>query len=729
MWVFYLIALPLTVGMVAATLRYFAGPAVPLHVLATVGYAWLCSLSFVILVPTDIYTTITGNQKGDVGFFWSWSYWSTFVLAWAIIPTIKGYEDAGDFTVKERLKTSIRANLLYYEIVGAIGFSGIVLIIIMHHDWGGAILGFAMACSNTFGLVTGAFLLGFGLSEIPKDIWRNADWTRRQKILSHMIAKMAVKLDNARQEYCNTISVVQATSNQMSKRDPLKPFMDIIDNMLAQMLRDDPLFKLSGGNKLAENDMDYDTDEKTMAALRRRLRIAHEEYCRCKSKYTTSVMEALELEDTVTNYEQHDADAWKYVSDLRESRTGTLGSFLDHIEFIWRCILLNRLLKVLSVLLGCISAAILLAEATLLPTGVHLSLFSVLINAAGKQEVLVQVVAFAPLMYMCICTYYPLFRIGMMVVYSLTPGQTSPVSLLMICSMVARYAPAISYNFLNLVHLGGDVRTTFEKRMGSIDDAVPFFGRNFNRIYPLIMVVYTILVAGNFFGYLFEIFGSWKRFKFWTEEEEDTNGFDPSGVMILQKERSWIEQARKLGEQATPLARNFSSVSEDVESGNMLQGIEKVVVMKAAPHSPKREGGAQAKYGVNADHKYSSITERQPTSQQLSVKQVKEETHPASVFLEAGDSENPSPPASVAPDPSAGTASRWASMKAGFRSFRSSMSSKRLLPSSLSRTSSSTSDSLDEIFRGLKRHSSNPRVDVEYLDEDDSALETDRAIR
>lgn len=68
-------------------------------------------------------------------------------------------------------------------------------------------MGFAMACSNTFGLVTGAFLLGFGLSEIPKDIWRNADWTRRQKILSHMIAKMAVKLDNARQEYCNTIDV------------------------------------------------------------------------------------------------------------------------------------------------------------------------------------------------------------------------------------------------------------------------------------------------------------------------------------------------------------------------------------------------------------------------------------------------------------------------------------------------------------------------------------------
>lgn len=68
-------------------------------------------------------------------------------------------------------------------------------------------MGLAMACSNTFGLVTGAFLLGFGLSEIPKSIWRNANWTTRQKVLSHKIAKMAVKLDDAHQELSNVIVV------------------------------------------------------------------------------------------------------------------------------------------------------------------------------------------------------------------------------------------------------------------------------------------------------------------------------------------------------------------------------------------------------------------------------------------------------------------------------------------------------------------------------------------
>lgn len=64
-----------------------------------------------------------------------------------------------------------------------------------------------MACSNTFGLVTGAFLLGFGLSEIPKSSWKNADWTTRQKVLSHKIAKMAVKLDDAHQDLSNVIVV------------------------------------------------------------------------------------------------------------------------------------------------------------------------------------------------------------------------------------------------------------------------------------------------------------------------------------------------------------------------------------------------------------------------------------------------------------------------------------------------------------------------------------------
>lgn len=70
-------------------------------------------------------------------------------------------------------------------------------------------------------------------------------------------------------------------------------------------------------------------------------------------------------------------------------------------ELIWRCILKKHLAKLSAIILGCMSAAILLAEATLLPSGVHLSLFSLLINAGGKEEVLVQVSFRKDYTYMC----------------------------------------------------------------------------------------------------------------------------------------------------------------------------------------------------------------------------------------------------------------------------------------------------------------------------------------
>lgn len=53
----------------------------------------------------------------------------------SIVPTLQGYEDSGDFTFRGRLKASIQKNMTYYATVGATGFFGLILIIIMRHDW------------------------------------------------------------------------------------------------------------------------------------------------------------------------------------------------------------------------------------------------------------------------------------------------------------------------------------------------------------------------------------------------------------------------------------------------------------------------------------------------------------------------------------------------------------------------------------------------------------------
>lgn len=75
--------------------------------------------------------------------------------------------------------------------------------------------------------------------------------------------------------------------------------------------------------------------------------------------------------------------------------------------------------------------------------------------------------------------------------------------------------------------------------MGNIGLILPFFGETFNNIFPLIMVIYTLLVASNFFNRVIGFFGSWKMFRF-QPEADDTDGFDPSGLIILQKGKQAI---------------------------------------------------------------------------------------------------------------------------------------------------------------------------------------------
>ncbi|KAH7430833.1 hypothetical protein KP509_08G016900 [Ceratopteris richardii] len=727
MWMFYAFGLPLTLGMVVTTLKYFAGPDVSRYVHTAVGYTWFCSLSIIVLVPADIWTTLSNGSNSGINLLWSWSYWSTFCLTWLIVPLLQGYEDAGDFTFTQRLKTSVHVNLVFYLSVGSVGLLGIAILLALHKLQWNRVMGLAIACSNTFGLVTGAFLLGFGLLEIPRSLWRNADWTYRHKRLSHKVAKVAVSLDDAHQELSTAIVIAQATSNQMSRRDPLRPCMDVIDKMLLQMAEEDPSFKPSGG-RMGESDMDYDADEKSMAALRRRLQKARYFYGRFKSEYISRVQEALGLEDTIKNFDNGKSQNWRYVSSLHRVQPGPLSSYVEIGEWFWRCYFKPLFQRALALTLGLMSFALLFAEATLLPNKVDLSLFSLLIKALGQQEILVQTVAFIPLVYMCACTYFSLFKLGMFTFYYLTPKYTSSVSLLMICSMVARYAPPIAYNFLNLLRLGdGNLETTFEKRMGKMDEAAPFFNDSFNRIYPLFMVVYTILIASNFFDRMINFFGSWHKFLF-KLETEDADGFDTSGLIILHKERGWIEQGHSIGENVVPLARNFANLSGDVEAEAMLM---KTADVKLKNDLQSQYGNAQSNerdpLASNAlktrqsDEYRSSYASRSSTAAKyisgkskalLPSPDTSKSIHDTSSLSTVQEknilSANSQSNTTVGPFSSG---LRWNALKSGFQDLKLNLAGKRFAPlrqtdetgPHTSRTLTSPSDTLESIFENLKR--------------------------
>jgi hypothetical protein len=265
--------------------------------------------------------------------------------------------------------------------------------------------------------------------------------------------------------------------------------------------------------------------------------------------------------------------------------------------------------------------------------------------------------------------------------------------------MIARYAPPVSYNFLNLIRLGSDKTTIFEQRMGNIDNAVPFFGDKFNKIFPLIMVIYTILVASNFFERVFDFLGSWGRYIFKTEAE-DMDGFNPSGLIILQKERYWLEQGRKVGEQVVPLARNFNSI--DVESSNNIME-ENGVEMKGTTKIMKEETRRYSSSREAISSKYAAV--RQQTGQASKLKAEVRNLDPAKVsLLDKGDTHYGNTSGT------SGLGSTWQTLKKGFTSFKADIGgAKGFLPirqtqqDSISRVSSS--ESLDDIFQRLKKPS------------------------
>ena len=139
--------------------------------------------------------------------------------------------------------------------------------------------------------------------------------------------------------------------------------------------------------------------------------------------------------------------------------------------------------KVVGALLCGLSLIIIWSEATIL-TGrrVDLSPFSRAIRGAVPNELGVQLLTTLPLAYICVCTYFALFRINAFDYNKLLPRATTGAALMQNGSLMCRFAPATCWNFLHMIHMDGRVdgqKTVFTENMGTMD-VLPVLGKHLN---------------------------------------------------------------------------------------------------------------------------------------------------------------------------------------------------------------------------------------------------------
>ena len=107
---------------------------------------------------------------------WQITYWTTFLLAWFILPITRETLHSGRFSLFSQLKEGISTSLRDICIMIVVGILFVIGMAIHMHSIQlvSVIMPVLMAWGNTYGLVLVCLLLGNGLVSIPKKYWREA---------------------------------------------------------------------------------------------------------------------------------------------------------------------------------------------------------------------------------------------------------------------------------------------------------------------------------------------------------------------------------------------------------------------------------------------------------------------------------------------------------------------------------------------------------------------------
>lgn len=129
-------------------------------------------------------------------------------MSWVVIPLVQEYEKAADFTVENRIKRSIRINLYFYLIILAISIVFVCYLIAKKELTFGSLIAFMIALSNAWGIFLLIFLFGYGLVEVPKSFWKEANIMNRMKYLQWNIRNLRENLDERKDELTKCLLVI-----------------------------------------------------------------------------------------------------------------------------------------------------------------------------------------------------------------------------------------------------------------------------------------------------------------------------------------------------------------------------------------------------------------------------------------------------------------------------------------------------------------------------------------
>ncbi|XP_038048616.1 G-protein coupled receptor-associated protein LMBRD2-like [Patiria miniata] len=473
---------------------------------------------------------------------WLIVYWTTFILTWIIMPLMKSYANAGDFTISGKLKSAIIQNAIWYG--SYLLIFGVLLIYVAANPNlqldGDNLQVIGITASNTWGLFLLVLLLGYGLVEVPRQFWAQS---RKGYLLNYtyfQLAKLSTERSEATEELEDLLEDIRRASDSVRYNQPIRKHVNTIISKCPENFQESLSKHLDDFKDYSDNRPRIPT-EKELVRLHQKLIFASLAKRRTDAQWDVLIEKALHLEDIQINENNH-TRKFKHSFDPNYS---FLPSYIcsPTVEWYWYVWLMPTVLKVVAILLLLFSLVVVWSEVTFFSIEPELSLFAIVIDAAARDYnyLCIELLSCIIIAYLCWCAYYTVFKVRVFNYYYLAPHhQTDENSLLFCGTMLCRLTPSLCLNFLGLIHLDGHVtgkedmiETSYTSIMGRHIDVLPFMEAGFYIYYPITVVLLCIATYFHLGSRCLSFLG----FQQFVGDEDMTTDLMNEGLQLVKRER------------------------------------------------------------------------------------------------------------------------------------------------------------------------------------------------
>ncbi|KAJ3380397.1 LMBR1 domain-containing protein 2 [Entophlyctis sp. JEL0112] len=409
------------------------------------------------------------------------------------------YVRSGDFTIKDKVINAVRENLYFYAFLGVLGVAFLIYMIVAIQFSREDLTAILIAAANAWGLLLCTVMLGYGLVEIPRDVWNSA-------ISETHLTFLHSQIPGLREKMIDSEAAMFEVARQIARFDSLLPRADAGTNSAAADIPDAAVLRkhvdsmvlrcplardqrvVAAGGGVASTDQ---RQKVTLGALRKvnaDLKYFDGLVSRYQAQYRFMLEKSWFLSDVVENA--------KSRNQIFQSSLVWTPGFSPQVDTLWLRFLWfwyvwikPILIRAFAVVLILASVALVWSESTFQVQGMTLSIPALLLQNNVVTYASLEFISISFLVYMCTCTYSTLFRIKIFEYYVIVPEHCTdePSMLFMGAYLWYRLIFPLCYNFLNMV--GDDENSVFIEYQGKAIDLTPLLGDTFNTWTPLLVLL------------------------------------------------------------------------------------------------------------------------------------------------------------------------------------------------------------------------------------------------